>query len=139
MLPFLAAAAKKAAAAVAAAPAASPSLLARRLLHRHHHHLHLFATPSSFSLSQSPRLQTDGVVRETGHPRLRRLAVGGIGGANSAAIDPSLAAGAPSLPLRLAKHDARATDQQRMASEQEVIAGAEDSATSAEWMPQRTP
>jgi len=80
---------------------------------------------------------TDGVAAEGRH--LRRLGVGGIGGANMAAIDPALAAGAPSLPFRHVVRDAPITDQQKMSTEQDVIAAADESPTTAEWLPQRTP
>jgi hypothetical protein len=137
MLPLLLAAAaapKLKTAAAAAVTSSAAAAAARVFLHRHHGP----ANPILRAVApKDPWLQTDGVVRETALPV--RLAVGGVAGANAAALDPALAAGAPSRPgWRAPTHDAPATGQQKMATEQDVIAADEGTST-AEFLPQRTP
>jgi hypothetical protein len=113
---------------------ATPPPLFVALLHQHQARDGSIDAPSS----ESPCLQTDGVTAETRH--LRRLGVGGIGGANMSAVDQSLAAGSPSVPFRaVARGDAPVSGQQRMSTEQDVIAAADESPTTAEWLPQKTP
>jgi hypothetical protein len=80
---------------------------------------------------------TDGVQAET--RRLRRLAVGGLGGANSEAIDPAAIVGS-TLPQQHQRRGLPFSSEQKMATEQEVITGAaEADTTTAEWLPNKTP